>query len=91
MTVKDRHLLDFYWIKLSELAGMQDNPATAGEFARRLGISVNTARKYLERMCDEGAVGRVTSHHGNVTVRRYYPKHVTVLASDALNNLEMSK
>lgn len=91
MTVKETHLLDFYWIKLAELSGIQDNPATAGEFARRLGISVNTARKYLERMCDEGAVGRVKSHHGNITVTRYYPKHVKVQQSEELTHLEMSK
>jgi len=91
MTIKDRHMLDFYWVKLAELCGATPRPVTAGEFAAHLGIAKNTARKYLERMRKENAVHRFILYRGSVPVYRYIPANASPEVPEILTHLELSK
>src|SRR3972149_5115476 len=53
MSNKDRHVLDFWWRKLCDLNNEKGAGVTAGELARSVGQSRNTAEKYLKRLKKE--------------------------------------
>ena len=50
MTQKDRHALEIYWHALHDCNRIHGRYVTAGELARHLEISRNTAAKYLKKM-----------------------------------------
>lgn len=65
MTTKDKHILTFWYTKLSELNSEQGKPVSAGALAEYVGMARPTAKKYLVRLVGEGVVTTETSLHKN--------------------------
>jgi len=79
MTVKERHLLAMWYataVKLqsaNQEAGMVDPAVTAGAVGRAMGMTRQTAKKYLLRLVKEGYLTPhlYTERNGIVGVRYY--------------------
>jgi len=56
MTIKDKHVLTFWFSKLEHLTASKGEPVSSGELARYVGQSRSTAKKYILRLMGEGAV-----------------------------------
>lgn len=55
MSTKKRHALNHWWHMLHEVEEETQRDATAGQVARHAGVSRNTAKLWLDRLCDENA------------------------------------
>lgn len=60
VSTKERHILQFWYTKLSELECDQGGAVSSGELARYVGQSIGTAKRYLNRLVGEGAAGYTT-------------------------------
>lgn len=65
MTTKDKHVLTFWYTKLSELNAEQGKSVSAGALAVYVGQARPTAKKYLMRLVGEGAAIAEISVHKN--------------------------
>jgi DNA-binding CsgD family transcriptional regulator len=50
MSTKERRVYDFYWGALRDLNAQCGRYVSEGELARDMGVSSNTAKKYLRKM-----------------------------------------
>lgn len=71
MTTKQRFALDHAWGQLALECDEQGRMVSAGELAKRMGISRNTAQKRLIEMVVEGAILFEQVSRGRVAVARY--------------------
>lgn len=61
MSTKERALLDF-WFRATWSCNQRDNNhVSAARVGESVGHSRNTAKKYLERMIEEGAVEKIST------------------------------
>lgn len=72
MTTKDRHVLNFWYAKLSEIDGNGKTAVSSGELARYVGMNIGTAKRYLNRLVGEGAVVFTTVTFPNGTEGKKY-------------------
>jgi len=72
MTVKEQHVLNYWWNSLERCARQMGRPVTAGELATNTGQSRNTAKKHLERMVKEKGAIREKVPHWNGTKKAVY-------------------
>lgn len=56
MTTKDRHVLTFWFDKASDVLAAKGRDVTIGEVSKHVGQSRATAKKYLARLANEGAL-----------------------------------
>jgi pentatricopeptide repeat protein len=71
MTLKEWHAAGHAFNMLMEACLKHKRFATAGELAKEMGVSRNTAQKRLEVMLAEKAVEREKIKRGRVTIIRY--------------------
>jgi len=70
MSEKERNKFDWTWNALARLNENKGRDATAGELARAMGISRNTAKKYLTELIRTGticAVDCIGKNHQSMT------------------------
>jgi response regulator of citrate/malate metabolism len=69
---KDTHMFDWVWRALKDTVSSNDGyPVSAGQVAKTMQVSRNTAEKYLEKLIITGEAARVTWQHGRVQTRVY--------------------
>lgn len=71
MTVKKKHALNLAWMVLAETCEKYGRMVTAGELAKELGVSRNTAFNLLTEMAAEEAIVFDSRYRGSVPVYRY--------------------
>lgn len=71
MTLKEYHAASHAFAMLMEACQQYGRFATAGELAKLMGVSRNTAQKRIDVMLKERAIEREKLKHGRVTVCRY--------------------
>lgn len=72
MSTKDRHILNFWYAKLSEVQLEQGRAVSAGELARYVGQNTGTAKRYLMRLTEEGVVTVRTDEFPNGVMGKMY-------------------
>jgi len=72
MTIKDKHVLTFWFSKLEHLVASKGEPVSSGELARYVGQSRSTAKKYLTRLAGEGYVDVFTARYPNGLIGQVY-------------------
>lgn len=71
MTLKEWHAAGHAFNMLMEACLKHGRFATAGELAKLMGVSRNTAQKRIDIMVSERAIEREKIKRGRVTVLRY--------------------
>lgn len=71
MSGRKRFVMDKAWHALAALNEDAGRMVTAGEFARHLDISRNTAFNWLVEMYAEGAIDMTSKHTGRVIIWRF--------------------
>lgn len=72
MTNKDRHVLEFWYNKMSDVIAVKGREVTVGEVARHVGQSRVTAQKYLNRLVSEKAINSTDVVFKNGTTGKVY-------------------
>jgi len=72
MTIKDKHVLTFWYSKLEHLTVNKGEPVSSGELARYVGQSRSTAKKYLQRLMGEGVVTSFQVRYPNGLLGQVY-------------------
>lgn len=72
MSTKDRHILNFWYAKLSELECEKGRAVSAGELARYIGMNIGTSKRYLMRLVGEGVVVARTAEFPNGVMGNMY-------------------
>jgi len=72
VTIKDRHVLTFWFSKLEHLTADRGQPVSSGELARYVGQSRSTAKKYLLRLMGEGVVTSFQVRYPNGLLGQIY-------------------
>lgn len=66
--------MNWWYLMMGQVFEKEDRPVSAGEVAKFAGYSINTARKYLELLKENGVVGRTLRVLQNgVKAKYYYP------------------
>jgi len=71
MTLKEWHAASHAFTMLMEVCQKHGRFATAGELAKQMGVSRNTAQKRIDVMVKEKAIEREKIKRGRVTICRY--------------------
>jgi len=71
MTARKRFVLDKAWQALYDICEIHERMVSAGEFARFIGITRNTAHNWLTDMLQTQAISVSMRTYGNVAVCRY--------------------
>lgn len=72
MSTKERKLYDFYWGALRDLNAQLGRYVSVGELAREMGVTRNTAQKYVLGMEKHGAVKSHDYEFPNKVVGKVY-------------------
>lgn len=72
MSIKERKVYDFYWSALRDLNAQTGRYVSVGELARELGVTRNTAQKYILGMERHGAVKSRDYEFPNKTIGKVY-------------------
>lgn len=71
MTVKKKFALDFAWKQLQACCEEHGRMVTAGELAKCMGVTRNTAHNRLREMLEEGAIESEMEWRGFVAHQRF--------------------
>jgi response regulator of citrate/malate metabolism len=72
MTNKDKHVLTFWYVKLTEMLHLNPRGVTAGAVGRYVGQSRNTAKRYIDKLVSEGVVSSYNATFINQTIGTVY-------------------